>query len=200
MFIEALQQDAKSPLYDIAQTVSSGGSLSAAQEPIVVSAVSSAYETTQAIYGRVEITYGDRHRIARGGQNFPVGGGAVMIGGSVLNLDQDGARIPHPTILAALRAMAFEPDPADRRYQLVFCCQRVPFVVAFHPGKRLTSYSQLLPGISDDPASPHYDDQIRLASDGALRPNDFYLDELLKDAESSTELDIPAPLSSTLSR
>lgn len=200
MFIEALQQDAKSPLYDIAQTVSSGGSLSAAQEPIVVSAVSSAYEATQAIYGRIELTYGDRHRIARGGQSLPVGGGAVMIGGSALNLDQDGARVPHPTILAAMRAMAFEPDPADKRHHLVFCCQRVPFVVAFHPGKRLTSYSQLLPGISDDPASPHYADQIRLASDGALRPNDFYLDELLKDAESSTELDIPAPLSSTLSR
>jgi len=84
-----------------------------------------------------------------------------------------------------MRAMAFRPDPTDARLLDWYCCQRAPFVVAFHPGRALSSYSQLLPGVSMDPTSPHFDDQLRLASEEAMRSDDFQLGDLLQDAESS---------------
>lgn len=197
-FVEALQESANDALYDIVTAVTAGKPLTGAQEPLLAAAVASGYDRLRATYGRTDLTYGDRHRIARGEENLAVGGGGILIGGNNLNLDQDGARTRHPTILAPMRSTAFQPDPKNNRHLLAFCCQRVPFVVAFHPGKRLTSYSQVLPGVSDDPGSPHYKDQLRLASDGVLHANDFYLDELLRDAESSTELDrVKSPRSRT---
>lgn len=38
------------------------------------------------------------------------------------------------------------------------CRQRVPFAVAFHPDGSLTSYSEMLMGVSEHSASPHFGD------------------------------------------
>lgn len=189
-FFEALQSEAKHGLYDLAKAVTAGRPLDAEQARMVTAAVAAGHAALKAQFGRTDLVYGDRHRIARGERSWPIGGGGVFIGGGELHLDQDGARGPHPEILSPMRAIGFQPDPKDPKLVRAFCCQRVPFVVAFHPGGRLTSYAEVLPGINDDPQSPHFDDQLKLASDKALRPTDFYLDDLLNDAESSTELDV----------
>jgi hypothetical protein len=62
------------------------------------------------------------------------------------------------------------------------------FDVTFHPDGSLTSYSEMLPGVSEDPASPHFGDQMRLASKVELRPDYFYLSDLEKNTESRTDI------------
>jgi hypothetical protein len=57
-------------------------------------------------------------------------------------------------------------------------------VVGFHPDGSLTSYSEMLPGVSEDPVSPHLGDQMRLASQVELRPDYFYLSDLEKNTGS----------------
>ena len=69
----------------------------------------------------------------------------------------------------------------------------MPFVVDFHPDGSLSSYSEMLPGVSSNPASPHFRDQMALASRKALRPDDFDLKDLKKDSESRIDLTVSGP-------
>ena len=48
-----------------------------------------------------------------------------------------------------MRTMAFRPDAKNPALRDAYCCQRVPFVVGFHPDGSLTSYSEMLPGVSE---------------------------------------------------
>jgi hypothetical protein len=87
-----------------------------------------------------------------------------------------------------MRTMAFRQDVKKSALLDAYCCQRVPFVVAFHPDGSLTSYSEMLPGVSEDPASPHFGDQMRLASQVELRPDHFYLRDLERNLESRIDI------------
>ena len=87
-----------------------------------------------------------------------------------------------------MRTMAFRPDVKKPALLDAYCCQRVPFVVGFHPDGSLTSYSEMLPGVSEDPASPHFGDQMRLASRVELRPDYFYLRDLQRNTESRIDI------------
>ncbi len=49
----------------------------------------------------------------------------------------------------------------------------------------------MLPGVSEDPASPHFGDQMRLASQVILRPDYFYLRDLERNRESRTDILVP---------
>jgi hypothetical protein len=49
--------------------------------------------------------------------------------------------------------MAFRRNVKNPALLDAYCCQRVPFVVGFHPDGSLTSYSEMLPGVSEDPTS-----------------------------------------------
>jgi len=99
-----------------------------------------------------------------------------------------GAWVTEPSAAEAMRTMAFRPDAKNPALLDAYCCQRVPFVVTFHPDGSLTSYSEMLPGVSDDPASPHFGDQMRLASQKELRPDYFYLRDLEKNTESRIDI------------
>ena len=46
----------------------------------------------------------------------------------------------------------------------------------------------MLPGVSEDPASPHFGDQMRLASQVELRPDYFYLRDLERNTESRIDI------------
>ncbi|HEX3920110.1 MAG TPA: penicillin acylase family protein [Caulobacteraceae bacterium] len=189
-FFDALQKAHGEALHDLVLAVTSGRPLTAAQEGWVAEAALAAHDSLMSAFGRIDLTYGDVHRLAVGRQSWPVGGGSFHIGGDRLSLAQDGGWEHDSEVLAPMRAMAFRPDPADPRRVDWYCCQRAPFVVAFHPGRPLGSYSQLLPGVSMDPTSPHFDDQLRLASEGVMRSDDFQLSDLLNDAESSLVLEV----------
>jgi hypothetical protein len=52
----------------------------------------------------------------------------------------------------------------------------------------------MLPGVSEDPASPHFGDQMRLASRVELRPDYFYLRDLEKNTESRTDIVVTSAL------
>ena len=103
-------------------------------------------------------------------------------------LNTIGAWVVEPSGAEAMRTMAFRPDVKNPALLDAYCCQRVPFVVAFHPDGSLTSYSEVLPGVSEDPASPHFGDQMRLASQVELRPDYFYLRDLEKNTESRIDI------------
>jgi acyl-homoserine lactone acylase PvdQ len=188
-FFDALKKAHGEAVHDLVLAMVAGRPLTAAQEGWIAQAALAAHDSLKSRFGRIDLTYGDIHRLTLGRQSWPVGGGSFPIGGDRLSLAQDGGREHDTEVLAPMRAMAFQPDPTDARRLDWTCCQRAPFVVAFHPGRPLTSYSQLLPGVSMDPASPHYDDQLRLASDGAMRSDDFQLSDLLQDDESSLVLE-----------
>jgi acyl-homoserine-lactone acylase len=187
-FWDALSAALGSDLYATARAVLDTKSLSPFQAKAVARAAIAAHAKLLADFGRIDLTLGDVHRVGRGQEDYGVGGGGFNIGGDRLHLDMTGARVPGPEIVSAMRAMAFQSDPKDPRRKQAFCCQRVPFVVAFHPDGTLTSHSVFLPGISDDPASPHYDDQMRLVGQKVMHDNDFELTDLLRDAQSSLVL------------
>jgi hypothetical protein len=63
----------------------------------------------------------------------------------------------------------------------------VPFVVHF-TAAGVQAYAQTLWGVSDDPVSPHYSDQARLASDKVLRPIPQSLAALKLDSATDTLL------------
>jgi len=46
----------------------------------------------------------------------------------------------------------------------------------------------MLPGVSEDPSSPHFGDQMRLASQVELRPDYFYLLDLERNTESRIDI------------
>jgi acyl-homoserine-lactone acylase len=142
-------------------------------------------------YGRTDLTWGDVHRVGRGGIDLPVGGG-VLIAGVQLEGYKDYAELLHVdppvTGTATLRALVFSVDPKTNKDRLIWG-QRVPFVVHF-TAAGAQSYAQTLWGVSDDPTSPHYSDQARFASDKVLRPIPMTLAALRREGATETVLTI----------
>lgn len=161
--------------HDAAETLSaaveSGHELSAEQQHLLVEVSIEACRQLSASYGPGRLSWGDVHRIGRGAADWPVGGGVSM---------ND----------ASLRAFFFATDPATRKERLIGG-QRVPFLVHF-AASGVQGYAQMLWGVSDDPASTHYSDQARLASDKILRPVPQSLEALQRDAAIETVLSIVA--------
>ena len=91
---------------------------------------------------------------------------------------------------ASLRAFFFATDPATHKERLIGG-QRVPFLVHFAAGG-VQAYAQMLWGVSDDPASAHYSDQARLASDKILRPVPQSLEALQRESAIETVLRVAA--------
>ncbi|MDT9600349.1 penicillin acylase family protein [Sphingosinicella rhizophila] len=173
-FWDALQGKDADARGEIARRVIGEVPLDEGHETMIASAAGAAYAALIQDFGSIDLVYGDVHRVGRGQEHYPVGGGGFVVGPG--------------EIAAAMRAMSFQRDDKDRRMKFAYCCQRVPFVVSFDPEGMVRSYSQLLPGISDDPQSRHFDDQARLASERSLRPNLFYLDDLLDSRPRRSEL------------
>jgi acyl-homoserine lactone acylase PvdQ len=132
----------------LGEAIATGHALSADQQGVLLEASVEAEQHLRKLYGRSDLAWGDVHRVGRGGVDLPVGGGVSM----------------HD---ASLRAFFFSTDAATGKERLTGG-QRVPFLVHF-TSDGVECYAQQLWGISDDPASPHYSDQARFASDKVLR-------------------------------
>ncbi len=148
----------------LGNAIAAGHGLSVEEQQLLIDASAKALEWVVKSYGRTGLTWGDVHRIGRGGVDLPLGGGVSM---------QD----------ASLRAFFFYYDSKLHKEWLLGG-QRVPFLVHF-AAAGVECYAQLLWGISDDPASPHYSDQARYASDKILRKIPQSRPDL--QAESATE-------------
>ena len=190
-FREALRSASHKAAGEIEGAVEAGRPLSPAQQRSVEDAVLAAYASLRQGFGTINLVFGDVHRIGRGSDSFPVGGAAIDSSQDKKELNTIGAWVLEPSGAEAMRTMAFRPDVKNPALLDAYCCQRVPFVVAFHPDGSLTSYSEMLPGVSEDPASPHFGDQMRLASQVVLRPDYFYLQDLERNKESRIDILVP---------
>jgi acyl-homoserine lactone acylase PvdQ len=124
-------------------------------------------------WGRLEVKYGDVYRVGRQGgkQTWPVGGGTVAG-------------------LATPRAIGFELQKDGKTYLGRGGQTSVQLVQLTNPPRSWT----LLPlGQSDDPSSPHFDDQAeKLFSPGKMKPTYFLQRaELERVAESRKSLRWP---------
>ncbi|MGA7475086.1 MAG: penicillin acylase family protein [Candidatus Sulfotelmatobacter sp.] len=187
-FREELRSASHKVAGEVEGAVEAGRPLSPAQQRSVEDAVLAAYTSLRQGFGTINLVFGDVHRIGRGSDSFPVGGAAIDSSQDKRELNTFGAWVLEPSAAEAMRTMAFRPDARNPALLDAYCCQRVPFVVAFHPDGSLTSYSEVLPGVSDDPGSPHFGDQMRLASRVELRPNYFCLRDLERNAESRIDI------------
>jgi acyl-homoserine-lactone acylase len=174
----------------LGDAIRGGRPLSEDQQRLLIEAAAEGWRHLLEQYGRTDLTWGDVHRIGRGGVDLPVGGGLLIAGvsqgGSATysyNLD-----VPPPVVGAAsLRALSFVFDKTLGKQRMVGG-QRAPFVVQFSADGS-QGYSQTLWGVSEDPASPHYSDQARLASEKLLRPIPQTLEALRHDGATETILD-----------
>jgi len=151
------------------EDIQSGRQLTPAQQRLLIEASAAARQRLLARFGRADLTWGDVHRVGRGGVDLAVGGGRLLDA-------------------ASLRALFFAAD-AKTGHERLIGGQRVPFIVHFSAAGA-QSYGQTLWGVSDDPASPHYSDQARLASDKILRPIPQTPAALLAEAASETVLTV----------
>ena len=147
--------------------IQAGRQLTPEQQRLLIEASAAARERLRVRFGRADLTWGDVHRVGRGGVDLAVGGGRLLDA-------------------ASLRALSFAPDIRTGHERLIGG-QRVPFIVHFGAGGA-QSYAQTLWGVSDDPASPHYSDQARFASDKTLRPIPQTATALRADAAIETVL------------
>jgi acyl-homoserine lactone acylase PvdQ len=191
LFVDALNRIDGPAAYRIALEIVDGKPIAAERDALLVAAVKAAQADYAEYYGSLDNpVFGDRHKLSRGGKQWPGAGGSFIFSGMERHLDLQGGWNRRPFIAAPPRTMRYRAATERAAELIAFCCQRVPFVVAFHPGGRLNSYSQFLPGLSDDPASPHFDDQLALASSGTLRSNHFDIRELLPAARSTKLLSV----------
>jgi len=193
-FREALRSASHKAAGEVEGAMEAGRPLSPAQRQSVEDAVLAAYASLRKGFGTINLVYGDVHRIGRGSDSFPVGGAAIDSSQEERELNTVGAWDVGYFAAEAMRTTAFHPDAKNPALLDAYCCQRIPFVVAFHPDGSLTSYSEVLPGVSEDPASPHFGDQMRLASQGELRPDYFYLRDLEKNTESRIDIVVSGAL------
>lgn len=170
----ALFNNHKAEMDSLCETVEAHRLLTPDQQRLLLTAAAEAQQHMLETYGRTDLAWGDVHRVGRGDIDLPIGGGILLVGvnpgGRVApdsNANALGLSGPAVTV-STLRALSFVVDTKTRRQRL-FGEERIPFLVHF-TSEGAQSFAQTLWGVSDDPASPHYSDQARLASERRLRP------------------------------
>ena len=136
----------------------------------LVNAVKAAAEALEKDWGRVVVAYGEMYRIGRAGagRTYPIGGGNVP-----------GMSTP--------RAVSYRRSTDASTYIGRGGQTSTQVVLLTKPPR---SWSLLPLGESDDPSSPHFDDQAaRLMPYGRMKPTYFLQkEELLKHVERNTVL------------
>ncbi|GBC97309.1 Glutaryl-7-aminocephalosporanic-acid acylase [bacterium HR16] len=142
--------------------------LSAEQAEALLKALASAVEEMQKRYGRLEVPWGEIHRVRRGGKSWPISGGET---GGGQTLRAVGSRMEADNIFYGVTG------------------QNWTQVVLFRKGA-VESYSANPYGQSDHPTSPHYTDQAeKLFSKSRLKPTWFEREWLEGHIESTTVLE-----------
>jgi acyl-homoserine lactone acylase PvdQ len=133
----------------------------------LVQAVEEAAARLKADWGKVEVSWGEVFRAQREGspRQYPIGGGSVP-----------GMATP--------RAISFRKAPDGKHY---FAGGGQTATQVVHLTQPPESFSLLPLGESDDPESPHFDDQAaRLLQNRALKPTYFLRKEELLQHVTST--------------
>lgn len=149
------------------QFLESADHLTELQMERIASVLSDAAEYMRETYGSLTMPWGEVHRIDRGG-SWPVSGSGIRG-------------------WATLRAVSYK-RPTERGIRVAQSGQSHVMLIFFKPG-RVESYSVTPYGISDDPASPHFNDQTRdLFAARKLKPTYFLAEDLDRHVERTYEL------------
>jgi acyl-homoserine-lactone acylase len=134
--------------------------------------------------GGVDGSLGDVFRIGRGEETWPLGGETIDID---LQMKPLCVADISPLCERTMRAFASgKPDEEGRR-RAYRGSNSTRLVIFSNP---IQSYSLHVFGQSDDPASPHYGDQARLASERRFKPTYFKRSDLEGHIESTTVLEV----------
>jgi acyl-homoserine-lactone acylase len=133
-------------------------------------------------FGSTDIAMGAVFRIGRGERSWPLGGETIADA-------EMTACVADLSPLCDRTLRAFSSGPADQQGQRrAYRGSNSMRLVEF--SDPLRSWSLHVHGQSDDPASPHYDDQARLMSQREFKPVYFNRQELENHIESTLVLDI----------
>jgi acyl-homoserine-lactone acylase len=155
------------------ERIANGEPLGDDERGALLRALDSAATALRSQFGRIDVAWGEIHRIRRGDGSWPVAG-----------CTGDGIK--------TLRSVRFaSPDPYGISYARGG--QICTTVVVLKEGN-VASYSATPYGQSNDPTSAHYADQAeRLFSRGRLKPTWFRRTDLLKHVEAKRVLTVPGP-------
>ena len=139
------------------------------QQRLLLLAFSEAMDGLVERYGSLDATYGDRHRVGRGDESWPVGGGGGRIG------------------TTTLRNMGYASERDDGTRWGRSGQTSTQVVVMTEPPQ---SWMVLPQGQSDRPESPHFDDQAeKLFSQRKLKPTWWLPEELAPNVQSRIVLE-----------
>jgi acyl-homoserine lactone acylase PvdQ len=157
----------------LSDAVEAGRSLNEAQQRKLLQVVEYTYARLQSnpACDYFNKTFGDVHRIGRGEQDYP---GSAAVFETRKQPLQVGAS---PMVVSYFPKLS---NPCQRR---AFTGPRSAFTVTLGP--QVHSFAVALWGASENPKSPHYNDQSRLASERRLRSNWFEPQELAAHITSS---------------
>jgi acyl-homoserine lactone acylase PvdQ len=128
-----------------------------------LAALEAAVSELERLYGSAAVPWGQIHRIRRGDLDLPIA----------------GEQSP-PTLWMASGTM-------DKR-GIIYTDHGSSFTMLVRLAPRVEAYSLVPYGTSEDPASPHYADQVPLKSRGELKRAWFYEDEVSAHAKSTYPL------------
>jgi acyl-homoserine-lactone acylase len=118
-------------------------------DDILLGSIPIASRLIQELFGDKEATLGDLLRIGIGEKDYPVGG--LCLGPLSMSLGYTEE---------TMRAFSVRPKPGARKpFRVEFGSRLLRLIVFTRPIQSFTVHNF---GQSDDPASPHYDDQARL--------------------------------------
>ena len=140
-------------------------------------------EVSQTAYGARDIRLGDIVRVTRGVEDYPVGG--VTLDSRAVPLCVEEVRA---ICERTMRAFGAVPYGQDGRQRVVRGSQAMRVIEFTEP---LKAYSLYAFGESDDPASPHYADQVRLFSEKKMKPAYFSKAALRGHVSSEESLVMP---------
>jgi acyl-homoserine-lactone acylase len=135
--------------------------------------------------GSIDVPMGEVFRVGRGDRSWPLGGETIDVD---VKMEPVCVADISPLCERTIRAFASGPPDDVHQRRALRGSNAMRLVVFSDP---IRSYSLHVHGQSDDPASPHFDDQGQLLSERRFKPTYFEPDELEGHIESTTVLEAP---------
>lgn len=161
--------------------VREGKALDQAEKQLVSASVQEAFNLVSANPGWRDLTFGSVYRVGRSLPGAPGNGVSFLLGGIV-----PGTTSAQQT--GTLNILSFPNAKNNLEPHLATGGQQAPILTVL--GKTTRSFSALPFGVSDDPRSPHFADQVQLYARNVLKDDYFNWDSLHQNIESREVLPI----------
>jgi acyl-homoserine-lactone acylase len=154
---------------DIADQIETRKPLDTDQSKALINAFNQAAITLLGQRGTVDVKFGDLFRVGRGNVTYPM---------PMSELEPAGRYRGTQSLW-----LGFFSEPDAKGIRLYEGGSSTSFVAQM--GKKVKAYMNFIPGISNDPSSPHYNDQARFIAERKVRQIPFYADEVEAAKKSS---------------